>query len=190
MSIKLSFFQVLLPLALIVFLPAGMPLAFAAQNLAGQNLAGLPDGLNRKNILEHHGINVRTGDQRLTQVAQAEPRRRRTRSKARRSRKTGAATAETARGSAGEVAGRYAVLRTKNKDAGCLVSLNRSGRAQVGPGCQDHGFQVFDPVRWSLQGGQIILRARAGHRISFSRKADGTWQRSPAGKTALGIRKY
>ena len=81
-------------------------------------------------------------------------------------------------------------MRAENKDAGCLLSLNRSGRAQIGPGCQDHGIQIFDPVRWQISGGKIILRARGGHRISFARHPDGPWQRSPAGKTALGLKKY
>jgi len=124
------------------------------------------------------------------ELAQADRRKRRRtkRSRSRRSNATGAGTGAAA--AQGGIPGRYAVLRDENKDAGCLLSLNRNGRALVGPGCADQGIQIFDPVRWSYSGGQIILRARKGRRISFGRKADGTWQRTPAAKKALGLKKY
>ncbi|MCC2097996.1 MAG: AprI/Inh family metalloprotease inhibitor [Hyphomicrobiales bacterium] len=125
-------------------------------------------------------------DQRL-QLAQVDRRkRRRPRRSSRRSRAGGSASGASSSG----IAGRYAVLRTKNRDAGCLLSLNRSGRALVGPGCADQGIQIFDPVRWAYSGGKIVLRARKGHRISFAIQPDGTWQRAPAGKKALGLKKY
>lgn len=113
-------------------------------------------------------------------VAQTERRPRRSRNQRNR---------ESARG-AGAFAGRYGILREKNRDVGCLLTLSNSGRAQLGPGCSDHGFVVFDPTRWQASGGKIILRARKGHRISFSRQADGTWRRDPAAKVPLGLKKY
>lgn len=131
------------------------------------------------------------GKQQYIELAQVQRRKRRTRRKTRRSRRrnTGAA-AETARGAAAGIQGRYAVLRAKNKDAGCLVSLNRSGRAQVGPGCSDHSFQVFDPIRWSYSAGTLTLRGRSGHRVSFAKQPNGIWKRSPAAKKALSLKKY
>jgi hypothetical protein len=133
------------------------------------------------------GPDAGAGTDERIELAQAERRQRR-RSRSRRSNASNAGSGAAA--AQGGIPGRYAVLRDKNKDAGCLLSLNRSGRALVGPGCADQGIQIFDPVRWSYSGGQIILRARKGHRISFGRKADGTWQRTPAAKTALGLKKY
>ncbi|GEM_PF-1589306 len=124
----------------------------------------------------------------MVQLAQVQLRTQRKRRRIRRSRRP--RSRATATGPTKDIPGRYAILRAKNKDAGCLLSLNRSGRAQIGPGCQDHGIQIFDPVRWRWSKGLLVLRARAGHRISFSRNPDGTWQRSPAGKKALGLRKY
>ena len=114
-------------------------------------------------------------------VAQTERRKRRRRS--RRSNR------ETPGGASG-LDGRYAILREKNEDVGCLLNLSRGGRAQLGPGCSDNGILIFDPIRWGVSGGKLVLRARAGHRISFSRKPDGTWQRDPAGRRALGLKKY
>ena len=133
------------------------------------------------------GPDTGAGTGKRIELAQAERRQRR---RTRRSRNNATNAGTGAAAAQGGIPGRYAVLRDKNKDAGCLLSLNRSGRALVGPGCADQGIQIFDPVRWSYSGGQIILRARKGHRISFGRKADGTWQRTPAAKTALGLKKY
>ncbi len=96
---------------------------------------------------------------------------------------------ESSGGGAG-LAGRYGILREKSRDVGCLLTLSNGGRAQLGPGCSDHGFVVFDPTRWQGSGNKIILRARKGHRITFSRQADGSWQRDPAAKVPLGLKKY
>ena len=123
-------------------------------------------------------------------LAQLERRKPRKRRRTRRSRRRSGATKQPASGPAKDIPGRYAVLRAESKDAGCLLSLRGNGRAQVGPGCQDHGFQIFDPVRWRFSRGTLVLQARAGHRVSFSRKDDGTWQRSPTAKKALGLKKY
>ena len=87
-------------------------------------------------------------------------------------------------------AGRYALLREEGKESGCLVNLIAGGRAQLGPGCKDHGIAVFDPVNWNAGRNSITLRARAGHRVNFVYKADGSFQREPPDKRALGLRKY
>lgn len=86
--------------------------------------------------------------------------------------------------------GRYAMLREENKDTGCLVNLQQSGRAQLGPGCMDQGLVVFDPIGWSATRNTIVLRARKGHRISFVYKPDGVWLRDPPDKRPLSLRKY
>lgn len=86
--------------------------------------------------------------------------------------------------------GRYAMLREDNKDSGCLVNLQQSGRAQLGPGCMDQGLVVFDPVGWSATRNTIVLRARKGHRITFVYKPDGVWLRDPPDKRPLAMRKY
>lgn len=187
MSINQPFLKLFLPIAM----TAGMTFWLPAQAAPDQR-----SKLIGNSIFELAGDAAGSGNEQLMKVAQAERRVRRKRRKVRRSRSrtrkrsTGSAASAASKGPASQIPGRYAILRTKNKDAGCLLSLNRSGRAQVGPGCQDHGVQIFDPVRWSLRSGQIVLQARKGHRISFSRKTDGTWQRSPAGKKSLGMRKY
>ena len=86
--------------------------------------------------------------------------------------------------------GRYALLREENKDSGCLVNLQQSGRAQLGPGCMDQGLVVFDPVGWSAGRNSLILRARKGHRVTFMYRPDGTWLRDPPDKRPLALRKY
>jgi len=50
---------------------------------------------------------------------------------------------------AGEIPGRYSVLREGNKDTGCMLTLQPGGKAQLAPACRDNGIQVFDPVSWS-----------------------------------------
>ena len=86
--------------------------------------------------------------------------------------------------------GRYAVLREENKDSGCLINLQQSGRAQLGPGCKDQGVVVFDPIGWSSARNALVLRARKGHRITFVYQPDGTFLRDPADKRPLAIRKH
>lgn len=90
----------------------------------------------------------------------------------------------------GASSGRYGILREKNRDVGCVLTLSGNGRAQLGPGCSDQGIVIFDPVGWQASGGRITLRARKGHRITFSSRPDGTWQRDPAGSKPLGLKKY
>jgi hypothetical protein len=86
--------------------------------------------------------------------------------------------------------GRYALLREENKDSGCLVNLQQSGRAQLGPGCMDQGLVVFDPTGWSSGRNSLILRGRKGHRVTFMYRPDGTWLRDPPDKRPLALRKY
>ena len=182
MSSRSLHFRAALAVGLIALAPSAAqsaPLSGAASQLRLPSLT-----------LFDPGPDAGAGTGERVELAQAERRKRR-RPRRSRSRRSNATTAGSGAAAAqGGIPGRYAVLRDKNKDAGCLLSLNRSGRALVGPGCADQGIQIFDPVRWSYSGGQIILRARKGHRISFGRKADGTWQRTPAAKTALGLKKY
>ncbi len=90
---------------------------------------------------------------------------------------------------AGNLAGRYAILREENKDSGCLLILNAGGRAQLGPGCRDHGLVVFDPIGWAAGRGAIVLRARKGHRINMVLK-DGLYVREPAAGRPFVLRKF
>lgn len=89
---------------------------------------------------------------------------------------------------ASEAAGRYNVLRD-DKDTGCMLTLMGGGRAQLAPACRDNGVVVFDPVRWSLDRGQLVLVARKGHKAHFERDANGVWKRDPGeSKSILGFK--
>lgn len=91
---------------------------------------------------------------------------------------------------AGEVSGRYAVLRDA-KDTGCMVTLSatprgKGFRAQLAPACRDQGIVVFDPVGWWLERGKLHLQARKGHNIALGYE-DGVWTRE--GEKPLGLKK-
>lgn len=91
---------------------------------------------------------------------------------------------------AGEMPGRYSVLREGNKDTGCMLTLQPGGRAQLAPACRDNGIVVFDPVGWSYAGGRMVLRARKGHHANFEYTSDQSWQKDPKeGGKKLGFRK-
>lgn len=91
---------------------------------------------------------------------------------------------------AGEIPGRYSVLREGNKDTGCMLTLHPGGRAQLAPACRDNGIAVFDPLGWSYAGGRLILRARKGHHANFEYTSDQSWQKdSKEGGKKLGFRK-
>ena len=91
---------------------------------------------------------------------------------------------------AGEIPGRYSVLREGNKDTGCMLTLQPGGKAQLAPACRDNGIQVFDPVSWSYAGGKLMLRARKGHHANFEYTAEQSWQKdSKEGGKKLGFRK-
>ena len=93
---------------------------------------------------------------------------------------------------AGDVAGRYAVVREGGKDTGCMVTLSTNARgkvfrAQLAPACRDQGIVVFDPVGWWLERGKLHLQARKGHNIVLDFQSDGAWLR--AGEKPLGLKK-
>ncbi|WBK00257.1 hypothetical protein [Methylocystis parvus] len=73
-------------------------------------------------------------------------------------------------------AGRYGILRD-DKDTGCMLTLMGGGRAQLAPACRDNGVVVFDPVRWSIDRGKLVLVARKGHKAHFEKDSNGFWRR-------------
>lgn len=77
---------------------------------------------------------------------------------------------------AGDVAGRYSVLRD-DRDTGCMLTLMGGGRAQLAPACRDNGVVVFDPVKWALDRGLLALTARKGHKAHFEKDSAGVWRR-------------
>jgi hypothetical protein len=87
----------------------------------------------------------------------------------------------------GDASGRYAILRD-DKDTGCMLTLSGGARAQLAPACRDNGIVVFDPVRWSLDHGKLVLVARKGHKAHFERDASGVWRRDPAEGKSLGFK--
>lgn len=84
---------------------------------------------------------------------------------------------------AGEVAGRYSILRAEDKDTGCMLTLDTRGRgpggfkAQLAPACRDNGVVIFDPVGWSLDRGRLVLVARKGHKTYFELQPGRIWRR-------------
>jgi hypothetical protein len=86
---------------------------------------------------------------------------------------------------AGEVAGRYSILRAEDKDTGCMLTLDTRGRgpggfkAQLAPACRDNGVVIFDPVGWSLDRGRLALVARKGHKTYFELQPGRIWRRDP-----------
>jgi hypothetical protein len=86
------------------------------------------------------------------------------------------------------VSGRYGVLRD-DKDTGCMLTLMGGGRAQLAPACRDNGIVVFDPVRWSIDRGKLVLVARKGHKAHFEKDSNGFWRRDPSeAKSALAFK--
>ncbi|WP_457796188.1 AprI/Inh family metalloprotease inhibitor [Methylocystis sp. S23] len=84
--------------------------------------------------------------------------------------------------------GRYGVLRD-DKDTGCMLTLLGGGRAQLAPACRDNGIVVFDPVRWSIDRGKLVLVARKGHKAHFEKDSNGFWRRDPnEAKSSLAFR--
>ena len=91
----------------------------------------------------------------------------------------------------GEVAGRYAVLRDKTRDTGCMVTLDDKARgpkttlkARLAPACRDQGIVIFDPVGWEMKGDALVLTARKGHTVELTTQEDGTWMNdAKKGKT-------
>lgn len=120
-------------------------------------------------------------------LAQRDLRKPRSRRRTRRSRRRNASAPARVTNA---IVGRWGILRKDNKDVGCVLSLHPRGRAQLGPGCGDQGIVIFDPRRWRVSRGLLILQARKGHRISFSPTPGGIWHRNPVSKVPLALKKY
>ncbi len=94
-----------------------------------------------------------------------------------------------------DLAGRYAVLRDKTHDTGCMLTLDdktrvKGGdRAALAPACRDQGIVVFDPAAWQLVRGRLVLIAKAGHTTHLDKQADGTWMKDPAEGKSLSLKK-
>lgn len=88
---------------------------------------------------------------------------------------------------ANDAAGRYSILRD-DKDTGCMLTLMAGSRAQLAPACRDNGIVVFDPVKWAVDRGRLVLTARKGHKAHFERDESGVWRRDPAEGKSLGFR--
>jgi hypothetical protein len=102
------------------------------------------------------------------------------------------------RGTAGDLAGRYNILREGSKDTGCLLTLDDKARgpsgsfkAQLAPACRDQGIVIFDPVGWRLERGTLFLVARKGHAARFDLQHDGVWWKDPKeGGKPLGVKNF
>ncbi len=95
-----------------------------------------------------------------------------------------------------EMAGRYAVLREKTKDTGCMVTFDDKAhgpkgslKAHLAPACRDQGIIIFDPVGWQLQGGRLVLTARKGHTTKLDLQQDGSWMKDATEGKSLSLKK-
>ncbi len=95
-----------------------------------------------------------------------------------------------------EVAGRYAVLRDKTRDTGCMVTLDdktagpgKTLKARLAPACRDQGIVIFDPVGWEVAGGKLVLTARKGHTTELDTQEDGSWMNDPKKGKALSLKR-
>ena len=110
------------------------------------------------------------------------------------SRRSKAETAEPAAESREDLPGRYAVMREKH-DTGCMITLDKSrsagsDRAQLAPGCRDQGIVIFDPSSWQLVKGRLVLTAKAGHKATLEKGAEGQWEKdAKEGGKPLGLKK-
>lgn len=107
-----------------------------------------------------------------------------------------AAPAATATQKPADVAGRYAVLRDKTHDTGCMVTLDDKARgpgktlkARLAPACRDQGIVVFDPVGWQMVGGKMVLTARKGHTTELETQDDGSWMNAPKKGKTLSLKR-
>jgi hypothetical protein len=106
-----------------------------------------------------------------------------------------AATKRVATERPSELAGRYAILREKGRDTGCMLTLDdktrvRGGdRAALAPACRDQGIVVFDPVAWQIVNGRLVLTAKAGHVTHLDKQEDGTWLKDPSEGKSLSLKK-
>jgi hypothetical protein len=94
-----------------------------------------------------------------------------------------------------DLAGRYAVLRDKTHDTGCMLTLDdktrvKGGdRAALAPACRDQGIVIFDPAAWQIVRGRLVLIAKAGHATHLDKQPDGTWMKDPAEGKSLSLKK-
>ena len=95
-----------------------------------------------------------------------------------------------------EVAGRYAVLRDKTHDTGCMVTLDdksagpgKTLKARLAPACRDQGIVIFDPVGWDMVGGKLVLTARKGHVTELDTQEDGSWMNDPKKGKTLSLKR-
>lgn len=95
-----------------------------------------------------------------------------------------------------EVAGRYAVLRDKMHDTGCMVTLDDKAhgpgttlKARLAPACRDQGIVIFDPVGWEMVAGKLVLTARKGHTTVLQTQDDGSWINDPKKGKALSLKR-
>jgi Protease inhibitor Inh len=91
---------------------------------------------------------------------------------------------------AGDIAGRYAILREGGKDTGCMLTLDAGGnKASLAPACRDQGIVTFDPTGWQIVAGRLVLRARRGHSTHLDLQTDGTWTKDPGEGKLLILKK-
>lgn len=96
---------------------------------------------------------------------------------------------------AGDLSGRYAVLREGGKDTGCMVTLDDKtpgkggSKAFLAPACRDQGIVIFDPVGWRIANGRLVLTARKGHSTRLDLQPDGTWLKDPKDGKSLALKK-
>ncbi len=95
-----------------------------------------------------------------------------------------------------DVAGRYSVLRDKDKDTGCMLTLDDKAhgpgstlKARLAPACRDQGIVIFDPVGWQIQGARMVLTARKGHTTHLDTQDDGSWMKDPKEGKSLSLKK-
>lgn len=95
-----------------------------------------------------------------------------------------------------EIAGRYAVLRDKTRDTGCMVTLDdkssgpgKTLKARLAPACRDQGIVIFDPVGWQVVGGKLVLTARKGHVTELETQEDGSWMNDPKKGKTLSLKR-
>ncbi|WP_165361376.1 AprI/Inh family metalloprotease inhibitor [Lichenibacterium ramalinae] len=95
-----------------------------------------------------------------------------------------------------EVAGRYAVLRDKTRDTGCMVTLDDKAhgpgatlKARLAPACRDQGIVIFDPVGWQMVSGRLVLTARKGHTTELDTQDDGSWMNDPGKGKTLSLKR-
>ena len=94
-----------------------------------------------------------------------------------------------------DLAGRYAVMRDKTHDTGCMLTLDdktrvKSGaRASLAPACRDQGIVVFDPSAWQMVNGRLVLTAKAGHMTHLDKQDDGSWLKDASEGKSLSLKK-